>query len=82
MCAPFKGDLTPEMETFNTTMAKMRVCVEWSIGKIAQTFAFVDYHKNMNNQLENSFISLPCLLIAIHAYIVHRHHNTSIANPQ
>lgn len=38
--------LTEPQQQFNSTMSKLRQCVEWSCGKIEQQFAYVDLKKN------------------------------------
>ena len=37
--------LSPEEELFNTQMNRVRIGVEWELGKILQHFAFVDFEK-------------------------------------
>ncbi|GFR73961.1 protein ALP1-like [Elysia marginata] len=47
LIAPFRGAvLTENQENFNHQMGKLRMCVEWSFGKIIQYFSFLDYKKN------------------------------------
>lgn len=50
---PYKGaNITDDQHRFNEVMSNIRVCVEWSFGDIARTFAFVDFHKNMKLYLQ------------------------------
>lgn len=39
-------NLTEEQQAFNTTMSKMRICVEWEFGELYENFAFLSYKKN------------------------------------
>ena len=53
MQGPFKGaNLTQEQETFNTSMSRVRVAVEWPFGGISTYFAFVDFKKNLKLYLQ------------------------------
>jgi hypothetical protein len=50
---PFKGaQLHPDEIAFNSEMAKSRICVEWTFGKLLELFAFLDYKKNLKLYLQ------------------------------
>jgi len=40
------------MQRFNSAMGYVRLSVEWSFGKVANTFAFIDFAKNMKALLQ------------------------------
>ena len=43
-----KGDnLTPRQRLENVCMRKVRICVEWHYGEIAELFQYLDYTKNI-----------------------------------
>lgn len=45
---PFQGsNLTPMQHKFNKIMSLNRIAVEWSFGKIINTFVFLGYKKNL-----------------------------------
>lgn len=51
--SPFRGQqLTQAEQEFNRLMSGVRVSVEWSFGKIAQLFAFLDFKKNQKILLQ------------------------------
>ena len=51
--SPFRGQqLTQAEHKFNRLMSGVRVSVEWSFGKIAQLFAFLDFKKNQKILLQ------------------------------
>lgn len=52
LIAPHRGNLTADEELFNSQMSKVRQSVEWSFGKIATLFAFMDFKKNMKLYLQ------------------------------
>ena len=44
---PFRGvAITAAQRAYNYAMSKIRLTVEWSFGKVARYFAFVDFKKN------------------------------------
>jgi hypothetical protein len=47
LISPFRGRLSPEQQSFNSAMSKVRVSVEWGFGKLIQLFAFLDFKKNL-----------------------------------
>ncbi|XP_013383168.1 uncharacterized protein LOC106153684 [Lingula anatina] len=50
---PFRGaNITPEQHAFNSEMSRVRESVEWAFGKIVQTFAFLDFKKNLKLYLQ------------------------------
>lgn len=51
--SPFRGsNLTAAERDFNKAMSSVRVSVEWTFGKIAQLFAFLDFKKNLKLLLQ------------------------------
>ncbi|KAK9336652.1 hypothetical protein V1521DRAFT_386580, partial [Lipomyces starkeyi] len=46
------GSLTPEQLNFNKSMSSVRQCVEWQFGAIVNTFAFLDFKKNLKLGLQ------------------------------
>ena len=51
--APFKGaNLTANEKQFNSSMSKVRICVEWGFGKVTQNFAYLDFKRNMKVLLQ------------------------------
>ena len=45
--APFRGaQLTSQQQQFNKSMSQVRICVEWTFGKICQYFTYVDLKRN------------------------------------
>lgn len=51
--APFKGNnLNAGQKTFNRSMSRVRVSVEWGFGKISQLFAYLDFKKNLKLLLQ------------------------------
>lgn len=45
---PYRGQhLTAAEAAFNKWMSSVRQCVEWEFGKVAKTWAFLDFHKNL-----------------------------------
>lgn len=63
-----RPNLTEEQHRFNTKMSKLRICVEWSFGKIVQQFAFIDFKKNQKLFLQpvGKFYILAALLTNAH----------------
>lgn len=50
---PVKGiRINPEEAEFNRQMSAVRQCVEWGFNKVIQTFAFLDYKKNLKLYLQ------------------------------
>lgn len=46
LCSPFKGaQLSEEQKTFNATLSRVRVSVEWFFGILKRTFAFMDWNQ-------------------------------------
>ena len=45
--APFRGNLNPLQEEFNSQMSKVRISVEWLFNEIIKYFAFLDFKKNL-----------------------------------
>ena len=44
---PFRGaQLTNQQHRFNKSMSQVRVCVEWTFGKICQYFTYIDFKRN------------------------------------
>jgi hypothetical protein len=53
MMTPFSSvNITPDKTEFNKNMSKVRQCVEWSIGKTINLFAFLDFKKNQKLLLQ------------------------------
>ena len=51
--APFRGiNLTVHEHEFSKEISKVRSCVEWGFGKICQTFAYLDFQKNLKVLLQ------------------------------
>lgn len=51
--APFKGNnFNAGEKAFNRDMSRVRVSVEWGFGKLTQTFAFLDFKKNLKLLLQ------------------------------
>ena len=51
--APFCGSqLSRQQADFNKAMSKVRVSVEWTIGKTCQYFSYIDFKKNQNVLLQ------------------------------
>lgn len=47
LITPYIGsNLTDEQREFNTTMSKLRICVEWEFGELFEQFAFLRYKFN------------------------------------
>ena len=45
--SPYRGaHVTLQEQEFNKSMSQVRICVEWTFGKLCQYFAFVDFKKN------------------------------------
>ena len=45
--APFRGSqLTLQQREFNKSMSQVRICVEWTFGKICQYFSYVDFKRH------------------------------------
>ena len=56
--APFRGaNLTDDEKEFNKNMSKVRVSVEWGIGKICNYFAYLDFKKNLLRQVLHNWCS-------------------------
>ena len=49
--APFTGNRTPQLETFNTTMSNVQVAVEWLFKEITTCFYFLDFKKDPKIEL-------------------------------
>ena len=67
--APFRqAHLTDDEQEFNTRMSKVRTCVEWGFGKICQTFAYLDFKKNLKILLQpvGKYYLVACILINCH----------------
>ena len=46
--APFRNALlTPQMETYNSSMSSVRSSVEWLLSDIVNYFKFIDFKKNL-----------------------------------
>lgn len=44
--APYRGShLTPQQESFNRSMSRVRVSVEWTFGKVITNFAYLDFKR-------------------------------------
>ncbi|GFR71688.1 hypothetical protein ElyMa_000359100 [Elysia marginata] len=44
LIAPYRGAaFTLEQQAFNRAVSPLRLCVEWSFGKVVQYFAFLDF---------------------------------------
>jgi len=53
LITPYKGhNLTPQKIKCNKMMSRVRQSVEWGFGKISQTFAFLDYKKNLKSGIQ------------------------------
>ena len=53
LITPFLGNnLTQAQREFNSTMSKMRICVEWEFGDLFEQFAFLDFRKNQKIYLQ------------------------------
>lgn len=51
--SPFGGAYPPrEHVNINVSMSRVRICVEWTFGRIASLFAFVDFKKNLKLYLQ------------------------------
>ena len=50
--SPFRGQITPAEQQFNTAMSGVRISVEWTFGKIVQLFAYLDFKKNQKLLLQ------------------------------
>ncbi|XP_028411590.1 protein ALP1-like isoform X2 [Dendronephthya gigantea] len=51
LLAPYRGAaVTRDQQSFNKSMSKLRVSVEWTFGKLVQYFAFLDFKKNLKFQ--------------------------------
>ena len=51
--SPYRGlHLTVQEKDFNRAMSSVRVSVEWTFGKIAQYFAYLDFKKNQKILLQ------------------------------
>lgn len=45
--APFRSSqVTPQQHDFNKSMSQVRICVEWTFGKICQYFSYVDFKRH------------------------------------
>ena len=45
--APFRGaQLSQQQLDFNKSMSQVRICVEWTFGKITQYFSYLDFKRN------------------------------------
>ena len=45
--APFRGSrLTQQQESFNKSMSRVRVAVEWTFGKVVAIFSYLDFKRN------------------------------------
>ncbi|KAL3235902.1 hypothetical protein MRX96_022331 [Rhipicephalus microplus] len=44
----YENIVKPYQAHFNKCMSTVRQAVEWGFGKVAADFAFVDFHKNLN----------------------------------
>lgn len=44
--------VTRDQQSFNKSMSKVRVSVEWTFGKVVQYFAFLDFKKNLKVLLQ------------------------------
>ncbi len=50
---PFQGNnLTEEQKSFNGTMSRMRIVVEWEFGQLFKLFSFLDFKKNQKIYLQ------------------------------
>lgn len=53
LITPYLGNsLSQQQKLFNTSMSKMRICVEWEFGEIFEQFAFLDFKKNQKIYLQ------------------------------
>jgi hypothetical protein len=53
LLAPYRGAMvTRDQQSFNKSMSKVRVSVEWTFGKVVQYFAFLDFKKNLKVLLQ------------------------------
>ena len=44
--SPYRGlHLTSQEKDFNRDMSSVRICVEWTFGKIVQYFAYLDLYR-------------------------------------
>eukprot|EP00697_Spironema_sp_BW2_P005503 gnl/Spiro4/17685_TR9416_c0_g1_i1.p1 gnl/Spiro4/17685_TR9416_c0_g1~~gnl/Spiro4/17685_TR9416_c0_g1_i1.p1 ORF type:complete len:345 (-),score=71.32 gnl/Spiro4/17685_TR9416_c0_g1_i1:44-1051(-) len=69
LLSPFQGTvLTPAELQLNTTMSRLRLCVEWGFGKIASIWAFLDFEKNLKllKQPLAQFYSVGAILTNCH----------------
>lgn len=70
-----KGDaLTPQLVQENRMMKKVRVCIEWHYGHLANLFPFIDYKRNVK------ILQQPCELIYFAASLLRNCHCTLYGN--
>ena len=67
--SPFRGaHLTDDQQEFNRRMSKVITSVEWGFGRICQTFAFLDFEKNLKRLLHpiGKYYLVATILISCH----------------
>lgn len=71
LISPYQGaHITPDQQTWNKQMSRLRIVVEWVFKEVITMFAFVDYPKNQKHLLQPVGIQFRVAVLLHNAHVI------------